>query len=125
MNAWLQGTPSRLQKYLFWLHTLAFGAASIAMIIHGLASPSMLQGQPFAVTLIWGLIYVAHRGGYMYVKGRSEAPKDDRQAYREGLRDGIHEAMALQMQGRSPDRLMLDEDGELAVLVEAEKRKRR
>lgn len=108
------------RDFLMALHTIAF--ALIWMITFtnaGMGSFAFVQ-----YALVWSLVYIAHlRGHLLYIKhAENNSPEIERKAYRDGFNDAVK---ALRENQETPERLMLNDDGELIEEPVTEKRKYR
>jgi hypothetical protein len=73
----------------------------------------------FIILLLWTPLLMLHVGATYYQRGRGDISRLEREAYREGYADAMHQ---LEARGEPIKRLGLDDEGELVEFREKEKR---
>ena len=68
---------------------------------------------------IWSFVLILHSAIYFYYRGRGDISQLEREAYRDGYADAMHQP---DVRSVPLERLALDDEGELVGVVEKRKR---
>ncbi len=108
-----------VRNLLFSMHLLMYGFLGVIT----LGNSNSYSSNPFgAIFVLWSVLFFLHMRSYFLDRGRTNGIRDERTAYR----DGFNDAVRMTREGQDvPDRLMIDNDGELVEESKPEKRKYR
>jgi len=108
-----------VRNLLFSMHLLFYGFLGLITIF----SYNSMFSTPFGpIFALWSIFFFLHMRSYFLDRGRTNGIRDERTAYR----DGFNDAVRMTREGQDvPDRLMIDNDGELVEESKPEKRKYR
>ena len=120
----------RISLFVLALHLLIFLAVCAFAIYRAINIPWLLQYTsyttveeyqiPILAALFWVPFLLIHACLHFYFAGQSEMDMVEREAYREGLRDGTHPAAR---ETYDVSDLTVDDDGELVDWMPESKRK--
>ncbi len=109
----------KVRNLWFTAHVIFYGLLGLITIF----SYNSMFSTPFGpIFAFWTIFFFLHMRSYYLHLGRGGGIRDERQAYRDGFNDAIH---MIRSGNDVPNRLMIDDDGELIEETEPEKRKYR
>lgn len=127
----------RIMLLLLVLHVMAFGVAWISAYSRAsnleylvqmadvITNYAAIHENQILLALFWTPALLVHIGAHLYLAGRSDVGSGEREAYREGFRDGARYSAADDAYEARPRRhLEIDQDGELVEWQLEGKRKR-
>lgn len=129
----------RVMLLLLILHVIVFGvvwigafsrANSLEYLVQNadvIRNYAAIYAQQIFLALFWIPVLLVHIGAHLYLAGRSDVGSGEREAYREGFRDGARYSTADDAYEARPRRHLEidDEDGELVEFPLEGKQKRR
>lgn len=124
----MKRTIHRLPDLLMLLHTIVYLLGAIAFFSVGISSDVTFSlADHLTFLAVWSVVFLLHGREYHMGKLRQTregmvSAADERHAYRDGFNDAVR---MLRESQEIPNRLTLNEDGELIEDVEAKKRKYR
>lgn len=126
----------RIMLLLLVMHILIFGivwisafsrASNLEYLVENAAripNYASVHENQILLALFWMPVLLFHVGAHLFLAGRSDAGKGEREAYREGFRDGARYSADDGYDARPRRHLEIDDDGELVEWQSESKRKR-